>query len=106
MARNIVRLPGLRGRGIPYTRPHLRRLEASTEFPKRIPLGPNSIGWVEDEIDAWVEARIAARDGRLDDFMADRKAARGSLEDWLINTAKKFGWRPAAVGVVAAEAAA
>lgn len=31
-------------------------------FPKSIPLGAKSVGWLESEIKAWQEARIAARD--------------------------------------------
>lgn len=30
-------------------------------FPKPVPLG-TLVAWVEEEIDAWVEARIAERD--------------------------------------------
>ena len=32
------------------------------KFPKPIELGPGTVGWLECEIDAWLEARIAARD--------------------------------------------
>jgi len=31
-------------------------------FPAPIQLGPKSVGWVESEINAWLAARIAARD--------------------------------------------
>ena len=31
-------------------------------FPKPVKLGAKSVGWVEDEIAAYNEARIAARD--------------------------------------------
>jgi prophage regulatory protein len=31
-------------------------------FPKPIPLGGRSIGWVESEIDAWIQSRISHRD--------------------------------------------
>jgi prophage regulatory protein len=27
------------------------------EFPQPFPLGPNSIGWYEDEIDGWISGR-------------------------------------------------
>lgn len=30
-------------------------------FPAPIQLGPKSVGWVESEINAWLAARIAAR---------------------------------------------
>jgi predicted DNA-binding transcriptional regulator AlpA len=48
-------------KGIPYSREHLRRLEAEGKFPKRIRLNPSDdrgmFGWREDEIDAWLESR-------------------------------------------------
>lgn len=31
-------------------------------FPAPVQLGPKSVGWVQSEIDAWLAARIAARD--------------------------------------------
>jgi len=31
-------------------------------FPAPIPLGPRSVGWVEEEIDAFLADRIAERD--------------------------------------------
>lgn len=31
-------------------------------FPKPVSLGSQAVGWVESEVGAWVEARIAARD--------------------------------------------
>jgi hypothetical protein len=44
---------------------HIWRLEKAGRFPRRVKLGPNSVGWVSTEIDAWIEARIAERDARL-----------------------------------------
>ena len=35
---------------------------AEGRFPKPIKIGPNSSGWVEGEIAAWQQARIAERD--------------------------------------------
>jgi prophage regulatory protein len=31
-------------------------------FPKSVPLGKRAVGWIEEEIDQWIESRIAARD--------------------------------------------
>ena len=45
-----------------YCRSHLWRLERDGRFPRKIRLGPNSIGYVESEIDEWIAARIAERD--------------------------------------------
>jgi prophage regulatory protein len=38
------------------------------EFPKPVRLGPNAVGWLKSEIEAWQQARIAERD-------ADKSAA-------------------------------
>jgi prophage regulatory protein len=32
------------------------------QFPKPINIGPRAVAWVESEIDAWVEQRIAERE--------------------------------------------
>lgn len=34
-------------------------------FPRQVPLGAKAVGWLEDEIDAWIEARRAERDGEV-----------------------------------------
>ena len=39
------------------SRSTLWRLERSGEFPDRIHLGANSVGWVEDEVDTWLKGR-------------------------------------------------
>ena len=52
----------LLAKGIKWSKPHLWRKERAGEFPKRVPLGDRSHGWDEDEIDAWIAERKAARD--------------------------------------------
>jgi prophage regulatory protein len=37
---------------------------AEGTFPKPVKLGPKAVGWVEEEIDAWIRARMAERDGK------------------------------------------
>jgi len=37
---------------------------AEGKFPKPVPLGDRAVGWIEEEIDAWIEGRIEARDQR------------------------------------------
>jgi len=37
------------------------RWEKKGLFPKRISLGGRSVGWLESEIDAWLEKRAAER---------------------------------------------
>ena len=61
----ILDVPDLRDRGIKYSRPHLQRLEDAHKFPRRMKIGSGKfgrIGWVEDEIDAWLEAKAATRE--------------------------------------------
>jgi prophage regulatory protein len=36
----------------------LWRMERSGGFPARIQLGPNSVSWLESEIDSWIKSRI------------------------------------------------
>jgi prophage regulatory protein len=44
-----------------YSYAHIDRLEAAGLFPKRIRLGQNRVGWLEQEIDAWIEAKLGER---------------------------------------------
>lgn len=38
-----------------YSSQHVARLEKAGQFPKRIQLGPNRVGWVEAEVLDWLE---------------------------------------------------
>tara|TARA_R110001606_G_C15378859_1_gene650229 strand:- start:1261 stop:1467 length:207 start_codon:yes stop_codon:yes gene_type:complete len=38
---------------------------AEGEFPKSVSLGGRSVGWVESEVEAWIDSKIAARDGLI-----------------------------------------
>jgi prophage regulatory protein len=64
MARRLIRLKEVIARtGLRRTAIYERRIAG--EFPQPIPLAKNSVAWVEDEVDAWIEARIlAARAGQ------------------------------------------
>ena len=48
-------------KGIRYSTHHLRRLEAASQFPRRVKLGEGFVGWVDQEIDDWLIAKAAAR---------------------------------------------
>jgi prophage regulatory protein len=52
----------LREKGIPYSKPHLWRLEKAGRFPKRVPIGAGRYAYVESEIDDFIARMIAARD--------------------------------------------
>jgi prophage regulatory protein len=58
----LINRVGLREYGIAYSRVHLRRLMAQGRFPKTVALGRNRVAWVEQEVIAWIESRIAERD--------------------------------------------
>lgn len=45
-----------------YSPQHIARLEAAGEFPRRVRLGSNRVGWLEEEVLAWLQQRIDARD--------------------------------------------
>jgi prophage regulatory protein len=57
----IYRFPDLKGASVPFTRMHVDRLEKRGQFPKRFRYGANSVAWLADEVDAWVQDRIASR---------------------------------------------
>jgi prophage regulatory protein len=60
MAQTILRLPDVKARtGLSRSTIYLRLAEGS--FPRPVSLGARSIGFVEAEIDAWVDERIRAR---------------------------------------------
>ena len=48
--------------GVPYSFAHIARLEAAGEFPKRVRLGACRVAWVADEVQAWIDERVATRD--------------------------------------------
>lgn len=49
-----------------YSPAHIARLEAAGLFPKRVKLGHNRVGWVEQEILDWLQNKIDARDRSTD----------------------------------------
>jgi prophage regulatory protein len=62
MAKRLIGCDDLALKGIHYSKPHLWRLEKQNKFPKRVPIGAARYGYVEAEIDAYVDELIAARD--------------------------------------------
>jgi prophage regulatory protein len=45
-------------------RSRIYALCASNDFPRPVKLGERASAWVSTEIDAWIAARIAARDAK------------------------------------------
>jgi prophage regulatory protein len=48
-------------RRVGLTRRWIWKLERDGKFPKRVKVTPNRIGWLEHEVDAWIEAKAAER---------------------------------------------
>lgn len=47
---------------IPYSRQHIKRLEDDGKFPQRVSLGDHRVGWVESEIEDWIQSRLRQRE--------------------------------------------
>lgn len=54
----LIKLPEVKRRTTLSTSEIYRRLESGT-FPKQIKLGAKAVAWLEHEIDAWIDARVA-----------------------------------------------
>jgi prophage regulatory protein len=61
MIRKILRLPQVE-EVTGDSRSTIYKRISEGEFPKPVKLGAKSVGWVEEEVAAYNEARIAARD--------------------------------------------
>jgi prophage regulatory protein len=48
--------------GVPYSFAHIARLEAAGQFPKRIKLGACRVAWLAEEVQSWIDERVAQRD--------------------------------------------
>jgi prophage regulatory protein len=59
--RKILRLPQVE-EATGESRSTIYKRISEGRFPRPVKLGAKSVGWVEDEIAAYNEARIAARD--------------------------------------------
>ena len=45
-----------------YSPQHIARLEKVGQFPKRVQIGPNRVGWVEAEVLDWLQERLDSRE--------------------------------------------
>ena len=55
--RRLIRRRGLRQK-VPFSDKHIWDMERRGIFPKRVSIGPNAVAWFEDEVEAWIAARI------------------------------------------------
>tara|TARA_B100001971_G_C17913625_1_gene394130 strand:- start:91 stop:264 length:174 start_codon:yes stop_codon:yes gene_type:complete len=46
---------------VPYSSVQIWRKERAGEFPGRVRLGANRVGWVEAEVEAWLNSKLAER---------------------------------------------
>ena len=59
MVTSILRLPAVKARtGLSRSSIYLRI--SQSEFPKPISLGSRAVGWIETEVDDWLDQRIDA----------------------------------------------
>jgi prophage regulatory protein len=49
-------------KGVRFCNPYRIELEAAGKFPKRVKVGARRYGYIEAEIDRWIEERAAKRD--------------------------------------------
>ncbi len=59
MSKIIKRLNGVKVM-VGLSRSTIYSLMAAGKFPKSIPLGERSVGWLESDIQAWIDSRISA----------------------------------------------
>jgi prophage regulatory protein len=60
MEQRIIRKPELFAR-VGLSDATIWRLEKAGKFPRRVKLGGNSVGWLSDEFEAWLSARLENR---------------------------------------------
>lgn len=57
----IMRLPEVMNT-VGLSKPSIYRLMAEGAFPRQVGLGAASVGWLRSEVEAWIAARVSARD--------------------------------------------
>jgi prophage regulatory protein len=60
--RTILRLPAVE-KATGNKKSQIYALMASGDFPRPVKISPQSVGWFEDEIEAWQQARDRATGG-------------------------------------------
>lgn len=59
----IVRLPEAK-RQVGLSRSQIYLLVRRGEFPAPVRLGPRAVGWLQSELDIWIQEKADERDGR------------------------------------------
>lgn len=60
MEQKIIRLPALKEK-LGASRSFIYDSIKNGTFPRQISLGIRAVGWIEAEVDAWIQSRIASR---------------------------------------------
>jgi prophage regulatory protein len=60
----LIPYEALKLKGIPWSKPHIWRLEKAGKFPRRVPIGASRYGYVESEVDEHISEKIAQRDAQ------------------------------------------
>ena len=80
MTRRMLMFQELREHGVLIGRRQVFNLECQGKFPRRVPISENRVGWIADEIEAWVNARIESRSTRLGTVGSHRDDASRPLQ--------------------------
>jgi prophage regulatory protein len=59
-APQLLRLPEVKQR-TGLSRSTIYAIEAAGRFPRRVPLGPRAVAWLDSEVSAWITARAQER---------------------------------------------
>ncbi|MEP0324577.1 helix-turn-helix transcriptional regulator [Bauldia litoralis] len=62
MSQTLIPFETLREKGVTLCKVQIWRLEKAGKFPRRVKVSAARVAWVESEIDAYVERRIAERE--------------------------------------------
>ena len=60
----MIPYEALKSKGITYSKVTLWRQEKAGTFPRRVPIGAGRYGYVESEVDAHIDQKIAERDAK------------------------------------------
>lgn len=60
--RRFLRLPDVK-QACGYGRTSIYEKIKANEFPKPYPLGARAVGWLAEDIEAWIDSRIQAAGG-------------------------------------------
>jgi prophage regulatory protein len=66
--KRILRLPAVQAKtGLKHSKIYEEMAKTRAgegDFPLSVPLGPKAVGWIESEVDEWIDRRIAERNSK------------------------------------------